>query len=329
MSNPKEKLHDCPKCGRKKFTTAGLRAHKCKGAIVPAGRRPLTLAALDTLPPIAAHAVALKDLTVPQLGEAFRGLDAAQQNYSKLSGICATMKGLVLAEAKGKLGHGKFIPWLKENFPNGRQHASRLMRLAEAFGKCSPNATFDALTHDLLHTLEEARLSQIDLANPLVARVAAWVGNRSAYQLELELKMDGDGRRNNPGGFRPSMVELRGWLRAEYPKREEELIELVVNGSFTSLPKDVQAHFKKEGERYLNKRFTDAMRAEMQHEEDGRAWSEQIADALNLGVDKQYFHFATDEQWQAMQAAHTDLGLAFNAWAKERGAAKLVNALKH
>ena len=54
MSTPKtETLHDCPKCGRKNFTTAGLRAHVCKGAIVVAGRRPLTLASLAVLPPIA------------------------------------------------------------------------------------------------------------------------------------------------------------------------------------------------------------------------------------------------------------------------------------
>lgn len=198
MSTPKtETLHDCPHCARTNFTARGFKEHlrvrhaaqAMSGGDANAPKRePLTLARLDAMPPVATHSVALKDLTVPQLGEAFRGLDAAQENYSKLSGICATMKGLVLTEVKAKVGHGKFIPWLKEHFPIHRATAAKHMRLAEEFGKCSPTATFELLTHDLASSLEAATNHHLDLGNPLVSRVSAWVGNRSAYQLELELK---------------------------------------------------------------------------------------------------------------------------------------------
>lgn len=218
-----ETLHDCPHCGRKNFTARGLKAHVCKGGadnlsasvsepdrqIVGPTPEPLTLARLDAMPPVATHSVALKDLTVPQLGEAFRGLDAAQENYSKLSGICATMKGLVLAEVKAKVGHGNFGQWLKKHFPKSQRTAGKHIRLAAEFGKLEPTFQFADLTHDLASTLEAAMEHKLDLANPLVAKVAAWVGNRSAYQLELELeptrkggktydRVDGKGARHVP-----------------------------------------------------------------------------------------------------------------------------------
>src|SRR4051812_2052417 len=60
---------------------------------------------------------ALSDLTPPQLAEAAHGLDRLMAEYDNLSGICATLKGGVLREAKRRLGHGNYRPWLKANFP--------------------------------------------------------------------------------------------------------------------------------------------------------------------------------------------------------------------
>jgi len=317
-----EELATCPDCGQNNIMPRGLAAHRksahcARNRPAQSKREPLTLARLDAMPPVAAHSVALKDLTVPQLGEAFRGLDAAQENYSKLSGICATMKGLVLTEVKLKLGHGKFGAWLKEHFPKTKKTSAKYMRLADVFAKSNPRVTFDALTHDLAATLEAAANHQLDLANPLVARVAAWVGNRSAYQLELELKEEGDGRRNNPGGFRPSMAVLSRWLRQEYPEQAEELIACVVGGSLQSLPPEVLKRAKAEVPRY-ELRLTQKERDAMQFEEDARSWCEQITPALHLGIDRKYFVSATADELTAMRAAVADLAGHLDALAKER-----------
>jgi hypothetical protein len=45
--------------------------------------------------------------------------------------------GELLRKAKDRCGHGKFLPWLKANFPFSRQHAARYMRLAENWEKCN------------------------------------------------------------------------------------------------------------------------------------------------------------------------------------------------
>lgn len=106
-----------------------------------------------------------------------------------MSGICATLKGLVLIEAKAKPANkGRFMAWVKENFSNGvHRTATRYMRLAEAFvGELDSTVQFQTLTRDLASSMEALRERQLDLQHPVVARVAQWVKGRGAYQLMLD-----------------------------------------------------------------------------------------------------------------------------------------------
>jgi hypothetical protein len=154
--------------------------------------------------------VALVDLTVPQLAEAFRGLDQVQQHHERLSGICAIMKGLVLCEAKAKIEHGGFMAWVQENFPRSHKTANQYKRLAEEFGRLHPKVQFENLRSDLLATLERLEGFQLDLQHPLVREIADWVKGRSAYQLLLELepgKIGGDTSKF-PRKTKPTLDEL-------------------------------------------------------------------------------------------------------------------------
>jgi Protein of unknown function (DUF3102) len=132
------------------------------------------------------HPVALVDMSVGQLADAFNGLTRLEKEYENMSGICATLKGLILIEAKTKLGHGNYRTWLKENFPKSVKTAERYKRLAEAFGKSDSTVAFQTLTQGLTASLEALRARSLDLSHPIVAKVAQWVNGRGAYQLMLD-----------------------------------------------------------------------------------------------------------------------------------------------
>jgi hypothetical protein len=133
--------------------------------------------------------IALKDLSVPQLTEAFGGLDRLEKGYDNMSGICATLKGLVLIEVKVKLDHGKYEAWLKENFTGGKTTAWKYMGLGKAFAKSSPRGTFETLTRDLASSVEALKEFQLDLSHPVVALISKWAAGRSAYQLMLDFEV--------------------------------------------------------------------------------------------------------------------------------------------
>ena len=131
--------------------------------------------------------IALVDLSLPQLAEAYDGLDRLEKEYENMSGICATLKGLVLLEAKTKPElKGRFKQWVIDSFPKSYKTATRYMRLAEAFGKSDSTGTFQTLTRDLASSVEALRQFQLDLSHPVVARIAQWVDGRGAYQLMLD-----------------------------------------------------------------------------------------------------------------------------------------------
>src|SRR5579864_2504171 len=111
--------------------------------------KPPALARIDAMP------IALADLTVPELGEAFIRLDQIERDGEKISGICAVLKGLVLVEVKAKIGHGKFIPWMKEHFRKSPRSGNNYMRLAAEFSRQTANSKsasacgFELLNQDL------------------------------------------------------------------------------------------------------------------------------------------------------------------------------------
>ena len=62
---------------------------------------------LTTIP----QTLGLAEMSEAQLAETFTKLDATREHYDNLSGICATLQGLVLIEVKEKVGHGKYQLW--------------------------------------------------------------------------------------------------------------------------------------------------------------------------------------------------------------------------
>lgn len=168
---------------RERWAKKGLRVAEQK----PPKRRQLTtLTDLDVLPASPGRIVSLSDMTVPQLGEAFEGLEKAQGQYESMSGICATLSGLVLQEVKKKVGRGNYQPWLKERFPKSQKTACLYIRLAEEFSKADPKVSFDQMTLALLDGAQGREGQSLDFANPLVARVSKWAKGRSFYQLRQE-----------------------------------------------------------------------------------------------------------------------------------------------
>lgn len=162
----------------------------------------------------AGSGVALADMTVPQLTEACLGLERLEKEYENMSGICATLKGLVLITAKAKLGHGNYRPWLQQHFPKGVKTAERYVRLAKEFGKSDSTVAFDTLTRDLAESVAALREFQLDLKHPVVAKVAQWVNGRGAYQLMLDFPGDRGGDTSSSRKKLTPAQEHEAWLGA-------------------------------------------------------------------------------------------------------------------
>jgi hypothetical protein len=209
MSKEPEPLFTCPKCSRANFTARGLKAHVCKPKksipsiksipSTPKNTKPVTLNTLQKIP--SGTEVPLADMNLDQLAASYGQLDKVEQSCTTLSGICATLKGLVLLESKRKCTHGKFQPWIKEQFPKGYRTAARYMRIAKEFSKSDTSVTFAALEADLTTSLAVLEQNKLDCANPIVRQVAAWTQGKSSYQLLLELgEGDRGGGAGDPGG---------------------------------------------------------------------------------------------------------------------------------
>ena len=139
MSNPKEKIHRCPKCGLATSTAALLKAHQCKGALVVAGRRPLTLAGLEAMPlSIIGES---QDVTMGrQLTEQWeRVKDSRKQDLIfgammlKVRERIDSARGNKSHEGKGRYEKGTGLKaWMEEHAPSvSRSVAERLMEIAE------------------------------------------------------------------------------------------------------------------------------------------------------------------------------------------------------
>ncbi len=65
--------------------------------------------------------------------------------------------GLLLLQAKERLGHGNFLNWLAEHFPISAKSANRLMSVAQMFKRLNP----DSETKALLLQLESSALYEL------------------------------------------------------------------------------------------------------------------------------------------------------------------------
>jgi hypothetical protein len=136
-----------------------------------------------------ATALHLAEMNPEQLASASKSLLAAEVRYDRMSGICATLNGLVLLEAKRQIAHGNWIEWLEANTPNTRQDATRRMRIAESFlaglskSKWNTRVPFETATQILFDNFAEMlsadAASPMDESNPVFAAVAQYVDGRS------------------------------------------------------------------------------------------------------------------------------------------------------
>lgn len=196
------------------------------------------LTSREQLQPATAAPGTLSDMTVPQLAEAGKALDRAGDLHENTAGICRLLHGLVLIEAKSRLEHGEFMPWVKEHFPNSYRDAARRMQAGNDFLatmgdkklakklKCDRPVTFDAqslLLGDLATNLTEISASQLDMSNPVVEAASKYIGNRSWTQLLLDL---GDARDNNGGSRkRPNGTKRRTGPEKEYDEALKKAME--------------------------------------------------------------------------------------------------------
>lgn len=212
-------LFACAVCGRENFSGRGIKAHVCKP---DKPGKPIAAPAAQESP------ATLESLTVDQLRDSYSQLDRYEEGCSRISGICATLKGLVLAEVKSKLGHGNFEPWLATHFPKGRTTAKKYLRLAKAFmtTKKAPRCLF-APDADLLGSLTLLQTAQLDVANPLVRDVSEWTDGKSAYQLLQDIAQAKEEPEQRQPRVKPTPEEIlesvtcatREWATMELKER--------------------------------------------------------------------------------------------------------------
>ncbi len=209
--------------------------------------------------------------------------------------------------------------WLEDHAPKvSRGTAYRLMEIAEGVQAiCKLGKKIDL--EELLACSGEDVPEQLQKKR---AEIEKLIAGKSQRQLLLEFGGKEDGRSNNKPGFRPNALYLRAWLEQEYPDNPEYLGVDV----FTDLPKEVQKRFKTEGKRY-EERLTKEQREEIETAADARAWNEQITPAITLGIDKEYYLRATDEQRAALLTALTDLRELLNQAEANRAGKRNTKAL--
>lgn len=143
----------------------------------------------------------LAGMSLTELTETARMLDVYQAKIEGMSGIVATMRGLVFMVAKERVGHGKFTSWLAEHFKKTRKTSAEDMRVAREFLKSNSEVTFNDLAYALA---DKAREPELDLKNPLVAEVAKWVQGRPRFQLLLEFPGERGGKRGRGKKLSPA-----------------------------------------------------------------------------------------------------------------------------
>jgi hypothetical protein len=210
----------------------------------PTTRQPLTLAALDAMPaaPLPGGGALLAGCTIPQLETIHDKLARLEGLHDKMSGACATMRGLVLLEVKAKLEHGQFKPWIAERFGKSYRRAAEYMRLAKQFtedmragaargksGKSAELRTFELIAQNASGLLTEIEAGALDLENPAVQAVVQWSEGKSAHQLMLDLP---EGTR---GGNKYERGGEKGARKTLSPEAAAELLRGLCTGAAEQL----------------------------------------------------------------------------------------------
>lgn len=271
-----------------------------KELALAAAPKPLTLERLDAMPAAPVTSTRnLKDMTLVELEAADRGLRALPERLEKMSGICAILNGLILAEIKSRLAHKEWTPWLQNNYGKSKRTAQLYMQISKAFSEKRNSCAFEPQQLTLA-LLDDTQSGALDLTHPVVMAVEKWADGRSFRQLIAD--ETADGRSTNPGGFRPNALILRAWLEETYPKHPEYLEQAEC---FSELPEDVQKRFKAEGKRY-EERLTKEQYAELETAEAARGWNARAPKTIFEALDSGYFDRAADEQLSEWEKALGD-----------------------
>lgn len=283
-------------------------------------KKTTNITAAKVIPPTPQHAtLGLKDMALSDLEEASNRLKEAPSKLQQMSGVCAVLHGLILSEIKSRLKHKQWTPWLKSHWKTGQRDARKRMQLASAFSKAATRGDSEQLR---LNLPDAANALALDLQHPTVKKVSDWTAGRS-YSRLLE-EETGDGRENNPGGFRPNALILRVWLEENYPQHPEYL---EFASCFGSLPEEVQKRFRTEGKRY-EQRFTKEQLEELETAEAARGWNTRAPKSIFDALDNGFFDRAENDQLSEWQKALGDALERVNRQVRDRATLKKGRAAK-
>lgn len=258
-------------------------------------------------------------MTLEELETVDKGIRALPERLEKMSGIYAVISGLILIEIKSRLAHKEWTPWLRLNHGKAVRTAQSYMKIAKSFLENGRAFEPQQLT---LALLDETQNGALDMTHPVVLAVAKWADGRS-YRALRDQEM-GDGRENNPGGFRPNALILRAWLEENYPQHPEYL---EFASCFSSLPEEVQKRFRTEGKRY-EQRFTKEQLEELETAEAARGWNTRAPKTIFDALDNGFFDRAENDQLSEWQKALGDALERVNRQVRDRATLKKGKAAK-
>lgn len=183
-----EPLHACPHCGRKNFTTRGLKAHVCRPS-----RNPSPMAKPAPSPSSKSTALAvLTDRQISTAVEISKLQSVALQQLAMVktlerdAALRAILVGLTLHRIKASLKHGEFMPWMKKHLKGaGKSQANNYMRLALVAVEKS-KATKPELLALPGDQTELALDRGDDSAKRMMGKLAKFVGEQSLNDLLRE-----------------------------------------------------------------------------------------------------------------------------------------------
>lgn len=176
-----EVLHDCPDCGRKNFTAAGLRSHACNGG---------KLATVASLPLVADF-----DLTESEMVKQIKADQAAFDNVSRNAAIIALRIGLRLVWIKNNAPHGSLETFIRTHFDeHSRRTLARYIKIADQFVtdaglrdgktfKLTDSAKIAPILHEQLELFTDPHAK----LNAALTKVVKWIGDRGLTQIYRDL----------------------------------------------------------------------------------------------------------------------------------------------
>jgi hypothetical protein len=213
------------------------------------------------------------------------------------------LHGVKAGRPSKQFPHAAGIKWgdlVKEQTGLSEDTAARYIERAKEARKRLP--AFAEIANRLMST-PLADLAEKELAE-MVEQTRKLLPSEKATQLMLDWGLSkgahGHAIAKGNGGFHPNALILRAWLAENYAEQPEYL-----DADFCELPKDVQARFKKEGQRH-EERLSKEQKAELEAAQEARSWNETFAPTLLDALAKDYRFRADDEQLRAQIDALND-----------------------